>query len=101
MVPSFIILTATSRHPRHLPLRTTPNCPLPSSSRSASSEGSISHLSCPSPAVGAVLRKRVGQWRSLVARPPLSWRWYRTSSSNVANVRRSDRYSWPGVRLLM
>lgn len=45
MVPSFIILTATSMDPRHVPLRTTPNWPEPSSSNKCSSAGSISHLS--------------------------------------------------------
>lgn len=45
MVPSFIILTATSIDPRQMPLRTTPNWPEPSSSNKCSSAGSISHLS--------------------------------------------------------
>lgn len=45
IVPSFIIFTATSMEPRHFPLRTTPNCPEPSSSSKSSSAGSISHLS--------------------------------------------------------
>jgi hypothetical protein len=45
IVPSFIIFTATSIEPLHLPLLTTPNWPLPSSSSSISSVWSISHLS--------------------------------------------------------
>lgn len=43
MVPSFISLTATSILPFHLPCRTTPNWPDPSSSINCNSDALISH----------------------------------------------------------
>ena len=41
MVPSFIILTATSMVPFHLPLLTTPNCPVAESLPKEVKEGAM------------------------------------------------------------
>ena len=71
MVPSFIILTATSILALHLPRRTTPNWPDPSSSKSVSSDGSISHLSWLSPAVAGIDRSPHGGIFKRHANPPL------------------------------
>lgn len=71
MVPSFIILTATSILARHLPRRTTPNWPEPSSSKSVSSDGSISHLSWLNPAVAGIDRSPHGGIFKRHAKPPL------------------------------
>lgn len=74
MVPPFIILTAVSIEPRHLPRRTTPNWPDPNSSSSINSDGWISHLSCDKPAVGGTGRSH-GDDFSRQAKPPELWRW--------------------------
>lgn len=71
IVPSFIILTATSILALHLPRRTTPNCPDPNSSSRVSSDGSISHLSWLRPAVAGIDRSPTGGILSRQAKPPL------------------------------
>lgn len=69
IVPPFIIFTAVSIDPRHLPRRTTPNWPEPNSSSSINSDGCISHLSCDKPAVGGTGRSH-GDDFNRHARPP-------------------------------